>query len=397
MTAGVARVAFFPDGYHEIDGVAMFARHFEAYAKSRNIPFLMVHAGSRDQIVRDGSVTRVELRRGPIQFPLDKAHSFDLLLSRHYRKVATLLQDFSPQIVQITGPSDTGILGAMLAHTLNVPLAAFWQTNLPQYAGMRTAQALVSLPESLAHGLSKTAERWSSAITTRFYKIPRLVFAPNPEIIAMLATATGKPCLRMDHGVDIEKFSPEYRDRQAGPFTIGYVGRLSAEKNIRWLAMLEQQLLQAGHKNFRIVVVGQGAEAAWLQANMQHVEICGVLTGRDLSRAYANMDVLAFPSETDTFGLVVLEALASGVPAVVTASGGPKFIVQQDITGYVVNNVEEFSSAVATLISQPSTLLSMRESAREYAKAHSWEYVFERVYNAYDRYGVAGTPVAQNF
>ena len=396
MKAGVARVAFFPDGYHEIDGVAMFARHFEAYAKSRNIPFLMVHAGSRDQIVRDGSVTRVELRRGPVQFPLDKAHSFDLLLSRHYRKVAALLQDFSPQIVQITGPSDTGILGAMLSHKLKVPLAAFWQTNLPQYAGMRTAQALASLPESLALGLSKTAERWSSAITTRFYKIPRLVFAPNQEIIAMLASATGKPCLRMDHGVDIEKFSPVYRDQQSGPFTIGYVGRLSAEKNIRWLALLEQRLLQACHQNFRIVVVGQGAEAAWLQANMRHVEICGVLTGRDLSRAYANMDVLAFPSETDTFGLVVLEALASGVPAVVTASGGPKFIVQQGITGYVANNVEEFSSAVATLISQPGTLLSMRESAREYAKGHSWEYVFEGVYSAYDQYGsVAGIPGAQ--
>ena len=383
MTAGFARVAFFPDGYHEIDGVAMFARHFEAYAKKRNIPFLMVHAGTRDEIVHQGSVTRVELRRGPLQFPLDKAHRFDLLLSRHSRKVAALLQEFSPQIIQITGPSDTGILGAMLARRQKVPLAAFWQTNLPQYAGMRTAQALASLPPSLTQWLSRAAERWSAAIATRFYKIPQMVFAPNPEILAMLEAATGKPCLRMDHGVDIENFSPAYRDRQDGPFIIGYVGRLSAEKNIRWLALLEQRLLQAGHKNFRIVVVGQGAEAAWLQANMQHVDLCGVLTGRDLSRAYANMDVLAFPSETDTFGLVVLEALASGVPAVVTASGGPKFTVQHGITGYVTKNVEEFSAAVATLIAQPVTLKSMQRSAREYARKHSWEYVFESVYNAY--------------
>lgn len=383
MKASVARVAFFPDGYHEIDGVAIFARNFEAYAQERNIPFLMVHAGTRDAIVRDGSTTRVELRRGPMQFPLDKAHRFDLLLARHYRNVADLLQEFSPQIIQITGPSDTGILGTLLARRHKVPLAAFWQTNLPQYAGLRTAQALASLPPSLAHGLARVAERCSAAIATRFYKIPDMVFAPNPEILAMLEAAIGKPCLRMDHGVDIEKFSPKYRDRQDDRFTIGYMGRLSAEKNIRWLAILEQRLLQAGHRNFRIVVVGQGAEAAWLQANMQHVELCGVLTGKDLSRAYANMDVLAFPSETDTFGLVVLEALASGVPAVVTAEGGPKFTVQHGITGYVTKNVEEFSIAVATLISQPALQRSMQESARQYARTHSWEYVFESVYNAY--------------
>jgi phosphatidylinositol alpha 1,6-mannosyltransferase len=396
LKQNAARVAFFPDGYHEIDGVAMFARHFEAFAQSRKIPFLLVHAGVRDAIVRDGSVTRVELRRGPLQFPLDKAHRFDLLLARHFGKVSAILEEFRPQIVQITGPSDTGILGAMLARKHKATLAAFWQTNLPQYAGLRTAQALAKFPPAVSKNLAHTAERWSSAIATQFYKIPQMIFAPNPEIMAMLAAATGKPCLRMEHGVDLEKFSPQHRDRQAGPFTIGYVGRLSAEKNIRWLATLEARLLQAGHRDFRIVVVGQGAEAAWLQANMRHVELCGVLTGQDLSRAYANLDVLAFPSETDTFGLAVLEALASGVPAVVTASGGPKFTVQAGVTGYVVRDVEEFSAAVASLMDQPGRLQAMRESARAYAKAHAWEYVFESVYDAYDRQGFASSFPSKN-
>jgi len=76
-----------------------------------------------------------------------------------------------------------------------------------------------------------------------------------------------------------------------------------------------------------MVVVGQGAEATWLRRNMQHAEFMGVLTGKNLSRAFANMDLFVFPSETDTFGLAVLEALSSGVPAVVTAVGGPKYTV----------------------------------------------------------------------
>lgn len=385
MKAGVARVAFFPDAYHEIDGVAVYARHFEAFAKQNDLPFLLVHAGAQDQVVRNGSVTRVELRRGSLTFPLDKAHAFDLLFLRHYRKIAVLLQDFHPDVVQITGPSDVGILGALLAHRMHLPLAAFWQTDLPRFAGMRVAQALSFLPKPMAGAVARAAARGSFAITTRFYKIPRLVFAPTPEIMDALAKATGRQCLRMDHGVDIEKFSPEYRDQQAGPFTIGYVGRLSAEKNIRWLARLEDRLLQAGHQNFRIVVVGQGTEAAWLRDNTQHVELCGVLAGRELSRAYANMDVLAFPSETDTFGLVVLEALASGVPAVVTASGGPKFTVQQGITGYVANTFDEFAASVMEMMTRPDILTPMRKAAREYARANSWESVFENVYNAYDR------------
>src|SRR6202030_3587717 len=116
-----------------------------------------------------------------------------------------------------------------------------------------------------------------------------------------------------------------FRDREAGPLRIGYVGRLTAEKNVRWLARLEQSLLAKGHEKFEIVVVGQGADGKWLQKSMRKADFTGVLTGRELSRAFANMDIFAFPSETDTFGLVALEAMSSGVPAIVTARGGPRF------------------------------------------------------------------------
>ena len=155
MKAGVARVAFFPDAYHEIDGVAVYARHFEAFAKQNDLPFLLVHAGAQDQIVQNGSVTRVELRRGSLTFPLDKAHAFDLVFLRHYRKIAALLQDFHPDVVQITGPSDVGILGALLAHRMHLSLAAFWQTDLARFAEMRVAQALSFLPKPMAGAVAR--------------------------------------------------------------------------------------------------------------------------------------------------------------------------------------------------------------------------------------------------
>lgn len=393
MNGQQPRVAFFPDAFHEVDGVAVVARNFAAYAEDSNIPLLIVHAGPRDQVVQEGSVIRMELRRSPIKFPLDRNHEFDLILLRRYRRVAALLEEFKPDVIQITGPSDIGILGAMCAHKMQIPLSAFWQTNLPQYAGLRSAQALKFLPKRTSRYVSRAVQQWSHRATTRFYKIPRMLFAPNPEIVQALAEATGKPCFPMGHGVDTTRFSPKYRDSKGAPFTIGYVGRLTAEKNVRWLARLEHSLLGEQLRGFRILIAGHGAEKEWLRQNMRHAEFLGVLSGDQLSRAFANMDVLAFPSETETFGLVVLEALASGVPVVAMASGGPKYTVEHGKTGFVAKNFEEFASYIAALMRDPEQISSMREAGRRHAQASSWRHAFENIYQTYPSQ-LAGMKVA---
>jgi len=390
------RVAFFPDAFHEVDGVAVVARNFAAYARECNIPLLIVHAGPCDQVVQEGTVTRRQLRRSPIKFPLDRNHEFDLILLRRYRTVAARLMEFKPDLIQITGPSDIGILGAMCAHKIQIPLSAFWQTNLPQYAGLRAAKALKFLPRRAARYVSRGAQNLSHRATTRFYKIPRILFAPNPEIVQALADDTGKPCFPMGHGVDTTRFSPQFRDSKGGLFTIGYVGRLAPEKNVRMLAQLEQALLGAGHRNFRILIVGHGEEEAWLRQNLQHAEFTGVLRGDELSRAFANMDVLAFPSETETFGLVVLEALASGVPVVAMAAGGPKYTVEHGRTGFVAGNFEEFASFVAYLMTNPEMVASMRESGRRHAQASSWAHAFQNIYQTYRSHLGAAKVVALN-
>lgn len=379
------RVAFFPCVYHEVDGVAQTSRHFEAFARRQEIPFLMVHAGPHNEIATAGPVTRVQLQRGPVKFPLDRAHDYDLLFLRHYRKLAPLLRDFRPDVVQITGPSDVGTLGAYIAYKLRIPLAATWQTNIHQFARRRMAAAVSFLPEAVAGKLADVTERLSFSASARFYHIPRLLFAPNQEMIRVLEAATGKPCYLMSHAVDTTVFNPSIRDRRDGPFRIGYVGRLTAEKSVRTLARLEQALLDRGYRDFQFVVVGEGAEQEWLRNNMRQAEFTGVLTGAALSRTFANFDVLAFPSETDTFGLVVLEALASGVPAVVTDRGGPQYTVRHGSTGYVASGFEEFVAGTARLMDEPELLSAMRVAARQQALETSWDRSFEGMYEAYGR------------
>jgi phosphatidylinositol alpha 1,6-mannosyltransferase len=131
------------------------------------------------------------------------------------------------------------------------------------------------------------------------------------------------------------------------------------------------------------LIVGHGKEEAWLREHLPNAEFTGVLRGHDLARAYANMDLFVFPSHTDTFGNVVLEALASGVPAIVTPDGGPRYIVRDGETGCIATD-DEFSGAIARVIRDPELHARMRVAAREYALSASWDSVFEGVYSVYD-------------
>jgi glycosyltransferase involved in cell wall biosynthesis len=178
------------------------------------------------------------------------------------------------------------------------------------------------------------------------------------------------------------------RDPEDRDHVLGFVGRLSIEKNVTLLARVQEELEAMGHKSFRFLIVGHGGEEGWLRERMPRAEITGVLKGEELSRAYANMDLFVFPSHTDTFGNVVLEALASGVPAIVTPDGGPRTIVRDGVTGRTVDD-DDFAAAVAGVLGDPVTHAEMRVKAREFALTMSWDSVFEGVYAAYATCGGA--------
>lgn len=275
------------------------------------------------------------------------------------------------------------MLGAWIAAKLQIPLAASWHTNVHEYAGRRLEKLFGFLPNKHASAMSLVAERQTLAGAARFYKIARLLFAPNQELVNLLSAQTGKPCFLMQRGVDSNHFNPAKRDPGDRPFTIGYVGRISVEKNVRFLAEIEKALAAVGRNDYRFLIVGSGGEQEWLRAHLRNAEFPGVLRGEDLARAYANMDVFAFPSFTDTFGNVILEALASGVPAVVTSGGGPKYLIQSGVTGFVADGNGAFISAILELLNNRTRLQQMKAAAREYACSISWDRVFERVYEAY--------------
>src|SRR5215469_2922783 len=235
------RVALFADAYLEVDGVANTMRQYEAYARRNGLPFQLFHGGYEQQkILRDGAFSRIELPRGRFRFALDRKHDFDLGFIRHLARVENLLREFAPDVLHITGPSDVGIVGALVAHRLRIPLLASWHTNLHQYAERRALPLFAWLPSGWRASIGAHIREFSFRLTARFYQIPRVLMAPNRELIELLETATGKPCFLMARGVDTELFHPRRRDRKKGPFTIGYVGRITIEKNVKMLVEIEQ-------------------------------------------------------------------------------------------------------------------------------------------------------------
>jgi phosphatidylinositol alpha 1,6-mannosyltransferase len=380
------RVAFFTDSFHEVNGVANTSRQFDAFARRRRLPFLRVNAGPETQVIRDGEHTALELRRSRPSFPVERDMTFDAMLPfRFYRKGRRALQNFGADVIHITGPSDVGLLGLSLARGMGIPLVASWHTNLHEYSGRRLEKLLGGLPAGLRMALGKGAEAASLEIMIWLYRRARVGLAPNPELVEHLREWMRRPCFLMRRGIDISLFHPSKRDRADMRFVIGYVGRITPEKGVRLLVDIEKRLMQRGVSDYLFRVIGHGGELDWLKLNLKQAEFPGVVKGEALAREYANMDLFVFPSRTDTFGNVVLEAFASGVPAAVTDVGGPRFLVEDGVTGRICGTDEDFVSGAAELVMSRSQ--KMRDAARAYAVTQSWDAVFEAVYDAY-RYAV---------
>jgi phosphatidylinositol alpha 1,6-mannosyltransferase len=380
------RVAYFPDSFHEVNGVAHTSRNFVAYARRRGLPFLCVRAGTREiSFEQVGEMRTLELKRSRSSVRMEKDLKYDMLFWRHGGAIRRELERFRPDVIHITGPSELGMFGAYFSWEMGVPLAASWHTNLHEYAARRMGWLTGTMAENRGALVERGVEAGALWTVSQFYKLAKVLFAPNDELCKMLERTTGRPCFLMQRGVDTEWFSPTHRTRDANDATVvlGYVGRLSVEKNVALLVRVERELAAMGVFGTKFLIVGHGNDEDALRRDLKEAEFAGVLRGVALAQAYANMDVLVFPSHTDTFGNVVLEALASGVPAVVTLDGGPKFIVRDGETGFVTDD-DRFAAAVAELVRDRARRDAMRVKAREYALGCSWDAVFDRVYAGYE-------------
>ena len=395
------RVAFFTDSFHEVNGVALTSRQFESYAGRHGLPMFSCHAGPEDRIWSEGSITRCEWSRSGARLAVEADLAFDLQFMRHRRRVREALTAFGADLVHITGPNDCSLLALMVAHDLGLPVVASWHTNVHEYAGRRLESVLHALPAAVRNSLGHASERISLDLILLLYKAARIVFAPNPELIRMLSDRLHRPAFLMSRGIDVQLFDPAKRSRSDGPFRIGFVGRLSREKGVDAFPQIEQRLRAAGRSNYEFVFVGDGSQRGYLERNMLSARCAGIKRGEELAAEYANLDVFLFPSLTDTFGNVVLEALASGVPVLTTASGGPQYLIEAGATGFICPTPGDFAARVLELMDHPQQRAAMSTAAREQATGrYGWDSVFTGVYRDYENlwpHTTGDIPVAMQY
>ncbi|MDQ2746638.1 MAG: glycosyltransferase [Acidobacteriota bacterium] len=378
------RVALFADTFHETNGAANFLRRLVDFTREKNYEFLCVRAASETRFYREGSVSFLDLKRGRGSIPLDGALKFDPFLWRHKKLVRQTLHNFAPDVIHITGLNDISQFGYIHAHFKKIPAVATWHTNAHEYAAQRLTSILPFFSAQTKTKITRKVENLAFRGLMKLYFLAQMQLAPNEELVAKIGAATRRPSFLLGRGVDTDFLSPTKRNRaDTTEIVIGFVGRLRPEKNVRLLGEIEAALVKAHVENYKFLIVGEGGERVWLENNLRNKHLTGEIFGEELAQTYANMDLFVFPSQTDAFGNVVLEAMSSGVPAVVMTEGGPKFLIENGKDGFIAENHENFIEIIVSLAQNPRRLAALGQAAHFSAQRHSWDCVFAKMFEYY--------------
>jgi glycosyltransferase involved in cell wall biosynthesis/predicted metal-dependent phosphoesterase TrpH len=283
-------------------------------------------------------------------------------------------------LVHVCSPGPTGIAAWLLARVLELPCVGSYHTELGAYAALRTGQPQFEAVANWALG--------------RFYGACDMVLSPSPASDQRLAELGihYERIRRWDRGVEERRFDPALRDDALlpGEVNVLYAGRLSREKGVELLA---DAFLEAhrGDPRLHLVLAGGGPEEGLLRDRLgERATFLGWLSGDALARAYASADAFMFASTTETFGQVILEAQASGLPVVAVERGGPASLIEHGETGLLAApDVSALADAVVAVTSTPSLSERISRGALTAVRGRSWEAALDRLATAY-RIALAG-------
>lgn len=297
--------------------------------------------------------------------------------------VATIA-DGSFDLIHVCSPGPVGIVGALVSRGLGVPLLGSYHTELTAYAGLRS-------------GEQRVAAAMAIGVRT-FYGACDLVLSPSPATDAKLAEigVGAEKVARWDRGVDTDRFDPALREaglhelsllgeaKPADAIDVLYAGRITREKGADLLA---ETFLRAHEQDprLRLVLVGGGPEEQRVRERVGEAACFrGWLEGEALARAYAAADVFLFPSRTDTFGQVVLEAQASGLPVVAVAEGGPLSLIEHRCSGLLcAPEARALADAVLELTSAPALRERLALGGLAAVRERTWERALQRLGDGY--------------
>ena len=302
------------------------------------------------------------------------------------------LADFQPDVAHLFHPVMTGIPTMAMLKWMEVPTVTSFHLDYARLANQFRLGALdLGFTRPLIDELTKTIFNWSD-----------ISLAPSKLVQRQMRRLGIENVGWWRRGVDADAFNPAYRSQQMRlEMTAGnpedtvliYVGRLSDEKQIEHIRPTLESL-----PNTRLVLVGDGPARPRLERDFADLPVTfmGYLRGERLSRAYASADIFVFPSRLETFGLVVIEAMAAGLPVVASRVGGVDDIVRDGINGYTFysGDTAALREGVRKIASSRENMRWMGTQARAYAETQSWDVIMDEVIEIYASLIAEGRPQA---
>ncbi|MFJ3305442.1 glycosyltransferase family 4 protein [Streptomyces sp. NPDC086549] len=287
------------------------------------------------------------------------------------RRLAAALTEHRADMVHLASPFVLGVRGMAAAARLGIPAVAVYQTDLAGYA--RTYMG------------AGEAAAWRRIRSV--HSAADLTLAPSSAALQDLE-AHGVPRVKLwARGVDTVRFRPDHRDEALrrelapnGELIVGYVGRLAPEKQVELLAGA------CGLEGVRVVVVGDGPSRPHLAEALPGAVFLGRRTGDELARIFASLDVFAHTGPFETFCQTVQEAMASGVPVIAPAVGGPLDLVDHGRTGYLVppRDGDAVRDAVRAMAADPKLRAAFGAAARTTVEGRTWAAVGDQLIAHYE-------------
>jgi phosphatidylinositol alpha 1,6-mannosyltransferase len=322
----------------------------------------------------EGERTAPMLEVPSVAFPLYKDYRVATPGSRFFGKQ---ILSFRPDILHIHSPCSLGHAAVHFGKKHGIPVVATYHTHFASYAKYYNIPMLEPFGWSYLRHLYDGCER---------------IFVPSVPILDELWSQGFRRLQHLPHGVDTTAFGPSFRSFEwrtargipADRKMLLFAGRLVWEKDLRTLAKVST-LLRQNRPDVVFVLAGDGPIRQELQTMMPDAIFLGQLDGESLANAYASADLFVFPSTTETFGNVILEAMASGTVPVCAREGGAAGVVQHGVTGILTTprDPADLSAAITQLLDAPARREAMSMQALEFARRQSWQSIFQRMIESY--------------
>jgi glycosyltransferase involved in cell wall biosynthesis len=309
-----------------------------------------------------------------VAFPLYRDYRLAAPGTRYFGKQVL---DFKPDILHIHSPCSLGYAAVRFGRKHNIPVVATYHTHFASYAKYYNLPMLEPFGWTYLRHLYDGCDR---------------IFVPSMPILDEIWGQGFRRLQHLPHGVDADAFNPGYRSfawRESRGIPgnkkmLLYAGRLVWEKDLRTLAAAYEHLTRQ-RRDIVLVLAGEGPIRNELEALMPGAIFLGQLDGKELSHAYASADLFVFPSTTETFGNVIIEAMASGTVPVCAREGGAAGVVQHGVTGSLTTPRDpgDLTMAINELLDAPARREALSMQAIEFARRQTWQNIFQQMIESY--------------